>query len=233
MNIPLTRYGLRELIIFPALFISAGLVSWFAWPEGRPWPQGIAFLLLLGILAFFRDPQRQIPDEQGVLLAPADGKITDICQMTETEFIKGPARRIGIFLSITDVHINRTPCAGVVSYLKAHPGKCYNALKFEAASQHNQSHCLGLHCPDHPAGVVLVKQITGAIARRIVCKCKPGDKLEAGERFGMIKFGSRTELFLPEDDQAQVLVKKGDIVRGGCTILVRYSLDDAQGTQNP
>ncbi|KPK77576.1 MAG: hypothetical protein AMJ79_02735 [Phycisphaerae bacterium SM23_30] len=236
MKIPLTGYGLRELILFPTLLLAAGIVSWFAWSAGRPWCQIAAAILGLGVLAFFRDPPRQVLNDQDVLLAPADGIITDICEVEEPEFIKGSARRIGIFLSVLDVHINRTPCDGVVEYIRAHPGKCYNALRTRLASEKNKANCVGLHCPDHPAGMVMVKQITGVIARRIVCRCKPGDMLSAGERFGMIKFGSRTELFLPEDGRAQIMVKKGDKVRAGTTILVHYGSTKSQNgplTTNP
>jgi len=222
MRLPLTGYGLRELILFPLLLVSLAVMCWYVWPDGRPWCQMMSGVLLLAVLAFFRDPPRRIPDDPGILLAPADGKITDIGEFDEKEFIQGKVQRIGIFLSVADVHINRASCAGEIGYVQAHPGKCYNALKSDMASQHNQANCVGILCPDHPAGTVMIKQITGAIARRIVCRVKPGDVLAAGDRFGMIKFGSRTELFLPVNDQAKIKVKKGDIVRAGTTILVHY-----------
>ncbi len=223
MRIPLTRYGLRELILLPILLAAVGVVFWDFLPATRPWVQIALGLLWLGGALFFRDPQRTIPDEPNILLAPADGKITDIIEVEEDEYIHGPTIRIGIFLSVLDVHINRAPCAGTVEYLHEQPGKCINAMRYEAASERNRANKLGLFCKKHPAEKVLVKQITGAIARRIVCKCRIGGDLRAGERFGMIKFGSRTELYLPKADNAQVLVNKGDTVRAGSTILVRYS----------
>lgn len=223
MRIPLTRYGLRELILLPVLLTALGVVFWDFLPVTWPWVQVVLGLLLLGGMAFFRDPERKIPQEANLLLAPADGKITDIIEVEEDRYIHGPTVRIGIFLSVLDVHINRSPCAGRVEYLHEQSGKCINAMRYEAASEQNRANSVGLDCAEHPAGKVLVKQITGAIARRIVCKCLIGDDLRAGERFGMIKLGSRTELFLPKAENAQVLVKKGDIVRAGATILVRYS----------
>jgi len=218
----LTRYGLPTMVVLPLIIlIIAAVISWL-WPASRPGSLIASGALIILILAFFRDPQRQVPLDNPVLLAPADGKITDICQVEEVNFIKGKALRIGIFLSIFDVHINRAPCAGRIRYIQAQPGKFFNALRFQAASQYNQANCVGMDCPDHPAGLVLVKQISGVIARRIVCDCRLGDNFAAGQRFGMIRFGSRTELFLPHQRCGEIAVKIGDKVRAGTTILVRY-----------
>ena len=181
-----------------------------------------AAVVLLATLAFCRDFERKIPEDLHVLLAPADGKVTDICEMEESEFIKGPVLRIGVFLSVFDVHVNRTPCSGQVGYRREHPGKCLNAMRSAVASAQNRAISLGLDCPDHPAGKILVRQISGAIARRIVCACQIGDNLVAGQRYGMIKFGSRTELFLPLDRQATILVEPGQCVRAGSTLMIRY-----------
>ena len=223
MRIPLTRYGLRELILLPILLAAVGVVFWDFLPATWPWVQIVLGLLWLGGILFFRDPQRTVPTEANILLAPADGKVTDIIELEENQYLQAPAIRIGIFLSVFDVHINRAPCAGRVEYIHEQPGKCINAMKYEEASDKNRANSVGLLCREHPAGKVLVKQITGAIARRIVCKCSIGGDLRAGERFGMIKFGSRTELYLPKAENAQVLVNKGDTVRAGKTILVRYA----------
>ena len=222
MKLPLTRYGLKEIILIPVVLGAWALLACFFWPVASPWPQLGALLMTLAGWAFFRDFERKIPSEPNILLAPADGRVTDCIEVTEDEFLKSRALRIGIFLSVFDVHVNRSPCAGEVSYLQEHPGKCLNAMRVQAASQFNRAHCLGLNCPEHPARQVMVKQITGAIARRIVCASQVGGKLRAGERFGIIKFGSRTELYLPLDDHADVVVKKGQIVRAGTTVLVRY-----------
>jgi phosphatidylserine decarboxylase len=174
------------------------------------------------VVAFFRDPERDIPAGDNLLVAPADGKVTDIIEVDEQEFIQGRARRIGIFLSVADVHINRSPCGGRVAYEHRRHGRCFNALRSEKASAENEAHSIGVDCPGHPAGRVLVKQITGAIARRIVADVRPDQRLACGERIGMIKFGSRTELFFPCDERALILVGVGDVVRGGRTILVEY-----------
>lgn len=223
MKLPITKYGTREILLLLALAVLTVLLGHFFLPQGyQLWLAVIMATLLVLVLAFFRDPQRAIPDQPNILLGPADGRVTDIIEVDENEFLNAPAIRIGIFLSVTDVHINRIPCQGIVRYVQSHPGKCINAMRSQAASQFNQSNCLGLECEDHPAKKIMVKQITGAIARRIVCTCKIGDKLEAGQRFGMIKLGSRTELYIPVDKKAQILVKKGDKVRAGATILVKY-----------
>ena len=222
MKIPLTPYGRREEILFPLAVLLVGLLLCRSLPAVYPWAIIGAVVISLLILLFFRDPQRKIPQDAAILLAPADGKITDITEVEETEYIRGGAWRIGIFLSVFDVHINRSPCGGVVRYIQRHPGKCLNALRAAAASLQNEANSVGLECPEHPAGKILVKQITGAIARRIVCGCKPGDTLAPGERFGMIKFGSRTELLMLRDERLEILVKKGDTVRAGVTIMVRY-----------
>ena len=222
MRMSITRYGLPQVVIFPVIVLLVGLVCFVLCPAAAPWAGIASVVIACGMLAFFRDPHRRIPTEQNVLLAPADGKVTDIGEVQESEFLEGPALRIGIFLSVFDVHINRSPCAGKVRYLKEHPGKCINALRWREASEKNQANSIGLETAQHPAGRIMIKQITGVIARRIVCACHVGDELTAGQRFGMIKFGSRTELFLPADRRAEVTVKLGQAVRAGTTIMVRY-----------
>ena len=225
MKMSLTRYGLPEMVIVPLIFLALAVVCWLGLPDHvRIWPAILAGALLIFSLAFFRDPQRLVPAEDNLLVAPADGVITDIVEVDEDEYLKGPALRIGIFLSVFDVHINRSPCGGVVEYVKAHPGKCVNALNADEASAYNRSTCMGLRCDSAGAGKVMVKQITGLIARRIVCAAQPGNRLEAGQKFGMIKFGSRTELFMPVDEKARIVVKKGDKVRAGSSILVNFQL---------
>ena len=224
MKISITRYGMPQVAVIPVAVLAVGAVCYFVLPGGVGWVQIAAVALAIGILAFFRDPQRVIPTDNNVLLCPADGKITDICQVDEQEFIGGPATRIGVFLSIFDVHINRSPCDGTVGYIKEHPGKCFNAMRSKDASERNRATCMGLNCDTGPVDKVMVKQITGAIARRIVCGCKIGETLAIGQKYGMIKFGSRTELFLPVDDNADIMVQPGQTVRAGTTILVRYKV---------
>ncbi|MBN2210912.1 MAG: phosphatidylserine decarboxylase family protein [Sedimentisphaerales bacterium] len=218
-----TPYGKREILIIWLAAVLLGTALLFVWPDATPWTQVGALALGFIITLFFRDPQRDIPDDINILLAPADGKITDIGPADEQEFLHEPAIRIGIFLSVLDVHINRAPCTGKVAYLQHHPGKCINALSWKAASEKNEAMSMGLNCLDHPAAKVLVKQITGAIARRIVCSSRMGQTISSGERYGMIKFGSRTELYFPTSDVAEIAVKVGDTVRAGETILVHYT----------
>ena len=223
MRIPIARYGRTEVLWLGLVTVGAFGLGLAVLPGGWwYWPGMVLAVLWAMVSCFFRDPERPIPADVSVLLAPADGKVTDVREMEESEYLGGPAVRIGIFLSVFDVHINRVPCSGVVEYVQAHPGKCLNAMRSEAASAHNEAKCLGLRCSNHPAGKVMVKQITGAIARRIVCQARVGDEFTGGQRYGMIKFGSRTELYIPANEKAEVLVKPGDTARAGRTILVRY-----------
>jgi len=222
MKMTITRYGMPQVVLAPLISLGAGVILGLLFPGGGYWPLITAAVLAVAVLGFFRDPYRQIPNDKNVLLAPADGKITDIVEINEPEFIAGRALRIGIFLSVFDVHINRMPCSGKVGYIRHQPGKCINAMRAEAASRQNQAVLMGLDCPGSPAGKVMVRQITGAIARRIVCACKTGDEFTAGQQYGMIKFGSRTELFLPVNEKAEIIVKPGQTVRAGSSIMVRY-----------
>lgn len=179
------------------------------------------FVVFIFLLAFFRDPNRICPNDEKLLLSPADGKIADIEEVIEKEFIKGPAIRIGIFLSVFNVHINRSPCNARVEEITYNIGQFKDARN-PLAGQINESNNIGLLRLDEPADVLLVRQISGAIARRIVCGVIPGYELSGGEQFGMIKFGSRTELYLSYNKKAKVLVKVGDKVKAGLTALVRY-----------
>ena len=175
-------------------------------------------LLTLALLAFYRDPPRRIPDDDNILLAPADGKIAEI---TRNYDVDGHSElRIVIFLSVLNVHLNRSPCSGVVRDVKYEPGHFLNALKPESTEK-NERNTLTIE-PDAPIpGPLIVRQITGALARRIVCTAKPGDRLKSGQRFGMIKLGSRTELRVAESPNWRVLVNVGDSVNAGTSILAR------------
>jgi len=226
MRILFTRYGYHELLIFSALFaLLAVLTGFFIW-----WPLAVVFGVPLCIVVwFFRDPPRKVPDEEDVVVAPADGTITDITDVENAEFIDGPATRIGIFLSIFSVHINRAPYAGTTKYLKYHPGKFFAAMRPRASSE-NESNSVGMALPDHDNKKILIKQISGVIARRIVCTCREGDTLSRGEKFGMIKFGSRTELFIPRDLPFEPSVRVGQKVRAGSSIVGRF-LPAARQTQ--
>ncbi len=217
----LTQYGKPQTTVIIAIIVAAAALAAIICDNAV---MPVCSILIIGValLAFFRDPTRKVPSDKNVLVSPADGKVTDITELDDHEYFGGPVTRIGIFLSVFNVHINRVPCAGRVTWKFEKPGLCLNALKSELASQKNQSCSIGMECPDHPVSKVVVKQITGAIARRIVCDCQEGSELLAGERYGMIKFGSRTELFIPRNSKAQITVKPGDKVKAGETVMVKY-----------
>lgn len=172
-------------------------------------------IFLLFTVYFFRDPERVPPEGERIAVAPADGVVTTIDEVREKEFFNQPMRRVGIFLSVFDVHVNRSPIAGEVTHSEPKPGRFLDARDPDA-SLLNVSRSWVIA---GPVGSVLVRQITGAIARRICPWAVVGDSLQRGERFGMIRFGSRTELFVPLG--AEILVKMGDRVRGGETPMAR------------
>ena len=222
MRIRLTKYGLPQAAVFPALIITAMIVcGFFLQSRLLVWAEVILVVLLVWVLSFFRDPYRQSPAENDILVAPADGTIKDIETVRESDFICGPALRIGIFLSVFNVHINRAPGNVKVEKIVYKKGK-YKDARDPQASRVNESNMLGLMRKDKPTDKLVVRQISGAIARRIVCGAKEGQELTGGERFGMIKFGSRTELYLPMNERVKCLVKTGDKVKAGVTVLVRY-----------
>ncbi len=229
MRIPLTKYGWPQVVIFPAVVLAAMVVWLLTGKVFLPLWAIVSIETLLAIvmiwgLAFFRDPYRSCPSDKNLLLAPADGKITDI-ETVENDYIGGTAIRIGIFLSIFNVHINRAPCNVKVEKITYKQGKYKNA-KNPQAGRVNESNDLGLVRTDSPRERLIVRQISGAIARRIVCETSQGQKLTGGEKFGMIKFGSRTELYLPARENAKCLVQIGDKVKAGLTPLVKYSMLD-------
>ncbi len=185
--------------------------------------EGVLMLVLVWTLMFFRDPNRRIVRDDALLLAPADGRIADIEKVNEADFLGGPALRIGIFLSIFNTHINRAPCNAKVEKITYRPGKYLNAMN-QRAGKVNESNNLVLVRTGRPSDRLLVRQISGAIARRIVCAAREGQQLAGGERFGMIKFGSRTEIYLPAGERIECLVRVGDKVRAGMTPLAKYRL---------
>ena len=178
----------------------------------------LSLLFLLSIfctLAFFRDPDRPAPTDPNLIVAAADGTVTDIIELDENEVLKAKMRRVGIFLSIFDVHTNRAPIDGRIIYRQHREGLCVDARRRDC-SEKNESMTWVIQ---NPRVTIVVRQLTGAIARRIVAWAKIGDELKKGDRFGMIRFGSRTELYLPLN--AELLVKAGDHVLGGSTVIAR------------
>jgi phosphatidylserine decarboxylase len=179
------------------------------------WLSLIFLALFLFTITFFRDPNRPVPAGPNLIVAPADGRVRDIVELDEPEILKTKTRRVGIFLSIFDVHTNRAPIDGRIVYRQHHAGLCLDA-RDPNCSEKNEAMTWAF---ENPRGRIVVRQLTGAIARRIVAWANIGDELKKGERFGMIRFGSRTELYLPLN--AEVLVKTGDHVSGGSTVIAR------------
>lgn len=211
-----TRHGLGEMIIGTLALAIVGIgVGWFWWPA-----VALIVLVWVWLMAFFRDPQRAITAEQHALVSPADGKVSDITEVESCELLGNvPAVRIGIFLSVFNVHVNRAPCDGKVTNVIYTKGKFINAMSHSAASEQNESNTLVISDLESGKPVAVVKQIVGLIARRIVCASKVGDTLSRGQRIGMIKFGSRTELYIPKWLEPQVRVQVGQKVCGARDVL--------------
>jgi phosphatidylserine decarboxylase len=214
------RHGFAEMFLFTLayLFLSAGCVigAWLLhWAFWIPFV-GLS-LLELEIVTFFRDPERVIPADPDVLVSPADGVVTNVEEVDEPEF--GPALRISIFLSVFNVHVNRCPRDAEVTNVRYFPGEYLDARNAESAVRNEQ---LWIDLIEPATKRPLrVKQISGAIARRIVCWLKAGDTLKKGERIGMIKLGSRTDVLIPAGAAQEVRVKVGDKVAGGATVLLK------------
>ena len=199
--------------IFAVVF-ALGALGWFlAWT----WLLVLAGLLLLFCLNFFRDPDRPIPPGDDVVIAAADGVVADIEEMEEDEVLKTRCRRVGVFLSVFDVHVNKAPIAGKITYRQHYPGKPpgpYLDARHPECSKFNEALTWAI---EGKRATLVIRQITGDIARRIVPWSQVGDVVDKGFRFGMIRFGSRTEVFLPLS--AEVRVKIGDKVKGAETII--------------
>ena len=195
-------FAILALLAIGSAFISVWLTVLF-----------LAFITYT--FAFFRDPERVSPTDAESVVAAADGVVSDIIEIEEREVVKSTMKRVGIFLSVFDVHTNRAPIDGRVTYRQHNEGLCLDARSPDCSGK-NESMTWAF---ENPRATLVVKQLTGAIARRIVGWSKVGDELKKGERFGMIRFGSRTEVYLPLD--ATVLVKVGDRVVGGATIIAR------------
>ncbi len=216
----LTKYGYDNAIPMLIIGFSLILLSGFVLQNAWSWISAIlGIIIILFTLWFFRDPQRIIPSsaisDPSIIIAPADGKIVEIIEMEEKEFFKGKARQISIFLSPLDVHVNRSPVSGTVEFYRYMQGD-YMVAWHPKASELNEQSRIGVQ---NQFGKVFFKQITGVLARRIVCTVKQGDVLATGEQIGMMKFGSRMDIILPLD--AEILVHKDERTRGGETIIAR------------
>ena len=228
MRLPFTRYGMPQVVVYPLLILVLLLVIFIIfWPASVLIPIGIVlFLVFIWMLSFFRDPARSISIDENVLLSPADGTITDIVQVNanfvcDDSSLGEKALLIGIFLSVFNVHINRFPCSVRIEKVDYKKGKFINAMSVDA-SRINESNDILMTRLNDPKEKLLVRQISGAVARKIVCKAKEAGEYRQGHAFGMIKFGSRTELYIPMGEHFEVAVKIGDKVRAGLSPIVRY-----------
>ena len=203
-NLKLADDGLQPVVNFGVFTVLAAAFGWC-------WISAVLFVCFAFLVWFYRDPDRVFPEGENVFASPADGKVIEI--MPYEHPFTGAATKIGIFMSPVSVHVNRAPCEGTVEYLEYVPGKKAVTLA-PKASEENERNCVGLRTKHGP---VLIVQIAGLLARRIVCRVKCGDVLSAGERYGMIKFGSKVDVHLPS--AAKLSVKVGDKVFAGETIL--------------
>ena len=219
-RLPFARWGLAELIIMGTpLAVATSLLVWLGTPWA--WLAILPAILFALVVWFFRDPPRAIPDSANLMVAPADGKVVDIAPAPDDPYLQQPAVKVGIFLSIFNVHINRAPDACRVIQLVYRPGEFLNALNPDSLER-NESLWIGLEQESPPHRKLSVRQVSGLFARRIVCQLRSGEVLERGEKFGMIKLGSRTELILPADG-LQLEVEVGQKVRAGSTVIGRYA----------
>ena len=206
----IAREGYPLIFTMVIITLLAFAASWL--------PLGIVLALLaLAIVGFFRDPERQAPTGEGLIVSPADGRVVSVGVIKGDSPFLGAATRVSIFLSPFDVHINRTPVEGRIEKITYQRGSFLAAYKEEASRRNEQN---ALTIVDNEGRTLGVVQIAGVLARRIVCRATHGDRLTRGERFGLIMFGSRTDTYLPEG--CRVEVAEGQRVRGGETVLARF-----------
>ena len=179
---------------------------------GPTWLAGVLLLLPVAIALFFRDPDRASPADSSLVLAPADGKVMYAGPARPAETPQGQWQQVSIFLSVLDVHINRTPVSGVVTDVKYIPGSFLPAYRHDAHQNERSEVWI-----DHDGIPVVFRQVVGLLARRVVCRVKAGERLDAGARIGLMKFGSRMDVFVP--DTATLRVRTGDTVRSGITVI--------------
>lgn len=212
----IAREGSREIALATLILGAGAAGAWWLF-----WPAAIPFVVVwLWVLSFFRDPRRTSTFAPGELCAPADGTVLEVAELDNHPQLNGPAVRIGIFMSLFNVHVNRMPCSGTVRSLSYRAGEFLDARHPEAGRR-NESNTILLD-PDAPMpGPLEVRQVAGVVARRIVCHAAANQHLAIGARFGFIKFGSRAELLIPRRENTEIMVKVGDKVYGGLTVLAR------------
>ena len=205
MRIPIANEGYMFILPLAVLTGACWALSWF-------WATGLFGGLFLFVTWFFRDPERSIPEDPKSIVSPGDGKVVEIVPEKDP-LLEESYTRISIFLNVFNVHVNRVPISGKIQATRYNPGKFLNAASHKASLDNEQSAIL----LNNGHVTILVKQIAGLIARRIVCWAKEGDEYERGQRFGLIRFGSRVDIFVPEGTEIKVAV--GDIVSGGSSII--------------
>lgn len=215
----ITRYGYDVYFTVVTLSVSLAIIAaLFIEPKWlRYATYAVSAFAFVFATNFFRDPERVTPKGEGLIVSPADGKVIAIRQVDQPEYIGGPATQISIFMSPLNVHVNRNPVTGTVKHLRYVKGEYFAAFE-DKASEKNEQMVVGM---EYPGGKVLFKQIAGFVARRIVCELSLEDSVTAGERFGMIKFGSRVDIFVRPS--AAIKVKLGDITKAGETVLAAHS----------
>ena len=181
---------------------------------GLPVATAISFIITTFVLCFFRDPERLVPERSDALVSPADGKVIHVEKVQENPFIEGQVTKVSIFMNVFNVHVNRIPFNGKVEKVLYKPGKFYSADSAKGGLENE--YCATVITTPQGKTLAFV-QIAGLIARRIVCWLEPGDEVTRGSRFGLIRFGSRVDLYLPVE--TDILIKEGDTVRAGETIL--------------
>lgn len=201
----IAKEGYPFIVFFFVLTIAIS----FIWMKAVPF----AFILTIFMVYFFRDPERNIPAKKGIFVAPADGKVILIQRVEEDKYLNREAIEVSIFMSPFDVHVNRSPCDGRVRSVVYSPGRFFSAYKHEASLK-NENITMVL---ETEYGDIIVRQVAGFLARRAVCRVKEGEFLKRGDRFGIIKFSSRVDLYLPLN--TSIMVEKGDKVRAGETII--------------
>lgn len=213
---PIAREGAREIILATVILAGlAGIAAWQFWPAIVP-----LVVVWLWVLWFFRDPARRGMFEPGDLCSAADGRVTEITYLDDHDATGGPAVRIGVFLSLFNVHINRAPCTGRITSVAYKAGEFFDARHPESGRR-NESNTLLIDPSQPMPGPVEVRQVAGMLARRIVCHATEGESLAIGARFGLIKFGSRTELVIPRLPDTEIKVSVGDKVHAGLTVVAR------------
>lgn len=219
-GLPFVRVGLAELILLGGGFLLMTVLASIYWL-----PLGLPPLVIAGLIAwFFRDPNREVPTQLGSVVSPADGKLVQIETIDDPEL--GRCVQFGIFLSIFNVHANRSSLPGRVVAVRYRPGKFLNALRPESARENENLDVVLVDTEEiQPGGKprkFRIRQITGQFARRIVCWVRPGDVLNRGEMYGMIKLGSRTELIIPAEESLEIVAQIGDKICAGSTTLAKY-----------